>query len=401
MKKLISVLCMAGFATVFTAKADALEVAIDGVYYSLNKDLKTAVVTMPFGETGVYQIPLSEDGALEIPSSLTYQGEAFVVVGVRSLDFQNGLRHLVLPESVEEVSTINGCPLLGKLEMKGVKRFTPSSINDLPSLTEIFLCDHADIEIASQCFNRLGVEELVFPQGIHELEGRNFENCDNLLCLDMSALSKLNSGIGNNCQNLELLRLPTWLESEETTSSFNSLPKLQTIELPAEVGDDFRFCGCFEELPSLETIYAPSAKPIDVMRVSDWGDTPIPYVAGNDGESNIKLEYTNVGQEQIDTEGCVVYVPLGSVGAYRAHPSWSVFKNIVEYDFASGKAVASDGIADVTPAVIVDNGAITVAGGDPFEVYDMAGRRTASLGLSSGLYIVKTLSGRVAKVRVH
>lgn len=110
-------------------------------------------------------------------------------------------------------------------------------------------------------------------------------------------------------------------------------------------------------------------------------------------------EYANIGTDKVDAETCVVYVPQGCVEAYRAHPSWGVFKNIVEYDFASDAGIKMD--VDTGVSVSVNDGAIQVVPDCDFEVYDIAGKRCAASGLPSGVYVVKTSSGAVVKVCVR
>ena len=100
----------------------------------------------------------------------------------------------------------------------------------------------------------------------------------------------------------------------------------------------------------------------------------------------------------------VLYVPTGTVDAYRSVYPWSGFINIVERDYS--------GIADATaPEVVIKviDGAIVVEGGDMavsapvVEVYSAGGqcvyRGTDSSigGLGHGIYVVK-VGGTVQKV---
>ena len=100
----------------------------------------------------------------------------------------------------------------------------------------------------------------------------------------------------------------------------------------------------------------------------------------------------------------VLYVPTGTVDAYRSVYPWSGFINIVERDYS--------GIADATaPEVVIKviDGAISIEGGDGtasapvVEVYSAGGvcvwRGTDSSigGLTHGVYVVK-VDGTVQKV---
>ena len=101
-------------------------------------------------------------------------------------------------------------------------------------------------------------------------------------------------------------------------------------------------------------------------------------------------------------ENAVLYIPKGSLEAYRTADTWRKFANIVEYFNADG------GVADVAGegvSVTVSDGNITINGvGDDavVEVYNIAGQRVYSgavkpVALDKGLYIVR-VAGRTFKV---
>ena len=78
--------------------------------------------------------------------------------------------------------------------------------------------------------------------------------------------------------------------------------------------------------------------------------------------------------EGVDKETCILYVPQGSVNAYKAAPGWKDFKNIL--------AIGTTGIYG-----------IVVANGEAFDVFSISGQKvkskTTSLdGLPRGIYIV-------------
>ena len=101
-------------------------------------------------------------------------------------------------------------------------------------------------------------------------------------------------------------------------------------------------------------------------------------------------------------ENAVLYIPKGSLEAYRTADTWRKFANIVEYFNADG------GVADVAGegvSVTVSDGNITINGvGDDavVEVYNIAGQRVYSgavkpVALDRGLYIVR-VAGSTFKV---
>ena len=77
--------------------------------------------------------------------------------------------------------------------------------------------------------------------------------------------------------------------------------------------------------------------------------------------------------EGVNKETCILFVPEGSLNAYKAAEGWNEFKNIMEYNFSAIHAIAIDGQA--------------------CDIYDLNGRKvranaTTLEGLSKGMYIV-------------
>ena len=79
--------------------------------------------------------------------------------------------------------------------------------------------------------------------------------------------------------------------------------------------------------------------------------------------------------EGVDKKTCILYVPSGSVDAYKAAPVWGDFENILPI-----------GTTAINGVIVSDND-------KPFDVYNMLGRKvkenaTTLKGLPSGIYIV-------------
>ena len=79
--------------------------------------------------------------------------------------------------------------------------------------------------------------------------------------------------------------------------------------------------------------------------------------------------------EGVDKETCILYVPEGSVDAYKAASEWKDFKNILP--------IGTTGIQG-----------IVVSNGEPFDVFTISGVKVKSKvtsldGLPRGIYIIK------------
>ena len=96
MKKLFVLLFSLILSVVFSTSASAYDVKIDGIYYNLNSEGKTAEVTSG-GEK--YR------GKVVIPSSITVEGQEYPVTSIGRWAFQycSGLTSVTIPNSVTSI----------------------------------------------------------------------------------------------------------------------------------------------------------------------------------------------------------------------------------------------------------------------------------------------------------
>ena len=96
MKKLFVFLFSLILSVVFSTSASAYDVKIDGIYYNLNSEGKTAEVTSG-GEK--YR------GKVVIPSSITVEGQEYPVTSIGRWAFQycSGLTSVTIPNSVTSI----------------------------------------------------------------------------------------------------------------------------------------------------------------------------------------------------------------------------------------------------------------------------------------------------------
>ena len=72
--------------------------------------------------------------------------------------------------------------------------------------------------------------------------------------------------------------------------------------------------------------------------------------------------------EGVNKETCILFVPEGSLNAYKAAEGWNEFKNIIEYNFSAIHAITVDGKSS--------------------NIYDLQGRKVTDSQLSRGIYIM-------------
>ena len=199
-----------------------------------------------------------------------------------------------------------------------------------------------------------------------------FYECSSLTSISMPSVTTIGGYAFYNCNALTSVSMPS-----ATTIGYGAFYycfALTSIDIPASVSmiDDYAFAIC----SSLTSVYC------------HWEDP---------------LECDPNFYETV-LENAILYVPKGTIDAYRSVSPWSGFVNIVERDYS--------GIADATaPEVVIKviDGAIVIEGGDMavsapvVEVYSAGGvcvyRGTDSSigGLGRGVYVVK-VGGTVQKV---
>ena len=97
MKKLFVFLFSLILSVVFSTSALAYDVKIDGLYYNLNSEGKTAEVTVNWNDR--------YSGEVVIPSSITVEGKEYTVtsIGYRAFSDCSRLTSVTIPNSVTSI----------------------------------------------------------------------------------------------------------------------------------------------------------------------------------------------------------------------------------------------------------------------------------------------------------
>lgn len=402
--KTLYAVIMAAVIASLAASAQQADFIVDGIYYKMSDDRETVSVVNP--DPGKYQFPLV-DGVLTIPSHITYEDIDYEVTGITNVTGQKDMAKLICPATCSFVSTISDCPQLQSIDLGGTT--SAKDIGYLVSLKE--LNAQMDEPLFIERFSGLAIEEFVTPRLV--FERLSFRDWDELRYLDLSLTEHFGPQVLYNFPKLETLILPRHVTYHIAYCLYN-LPSLQSLTMPQVIDEGVAIIDALNDCSNLTTIYCPSAIPPEVKTLTNpedfewpaaYGNTPTATpLADNPGEGNDRPEekyaYVNVGGENLDTDGCTVYVPQGCVEVYKAHHSWSMFKNIREYDFSSREVITADG-SDVKPTVRVVDGSIVVDGNDGFAVYDNMGRIARHDNLTAGVYVVKPDGGDAVKVVIR
>ena len=149
--------------------------------------------------------------------------------------------------------------------------------------------------------------------------------------------------------------------TEISEGAFQNNTNLTEVKIPASITSigPKAFAGC----KNLQEITINIIVPINIAVISARAVT--------------RTESSNPVFEGVDMDKCILYVPEGSVDAYKEAPVWSDFKNIVA-------------IGSITTGIK----GIEMTEGETFDVFNLNGQKVKSQatsleGLQNGIYVVK------------
>ena len=325
------------------ATASAYDFEVDGIHYRvLSEDDRTVEVT---NVTDEYK------GDIVIPEEVIYDSKVYSVTTIDNYAF-------------------HFCDDLTSVSMPSVTTIDNYAFQYCSALTSVSMPSVTTIGYSA--FRYCNLLKSVSMPSVTTIDNSAFSFCSALTSVYMPSVTTIGGYVFNDCSALTSVYMPS--VTTIGSSAFKSCESLISVDIPASVtmiGEEaFVSCG------GLTSVYCHWGKPL---------------------ECNPGFGY-NV------YENATLYVPTGTIDAYRSVYPWSEFINIEEGNYS--------GIADSPQlglSVKVIDGVITVEGGDgtvsmpTVEVYSAGGqcvyRGTDSSigGLGHGIYVVK-VGGTVQKV---
>lgn len=268
-----------------------------------------------------------------------------------------------------ELATVNKLTIVGSMNATDL-----SKIRSMPALYMLDM-EKATIQnntISSNAFSGMkSLLSITFPSTITSIGTRAFENCSGLIYITFTSdNTSIESNAFVNCSGLMMVTLPTSITtikssvfydcsrlfkinipSSVTTIEGNAFAKctgFTSINLPNSITSigEYAFAGCYGlrsfTIPPLVKII-PGALFIDCYSLESVHLPPSLTTIGSGVFSNcrkLKAIYNYqatpivlTAYEIIDfsyVNTCVLYVPAGSLNAYRQAPVWNYFTNIRE-----------------------------------------------------------------------
>lgn len=437
-KVALAVVCWAVVA------AQAVAQMVGGVNYKIvSKTDKTAEVTWlvgddddPFADDPVYT------GEVVIPEKVKIASVDYTVVGVGKMAFADAnLKKLTLPSTIkyaawgsfwgailpdkfvipESIDSIGENAFWGTnittLDLSNVKSLQADAFNECKSLEKVVIGSKLD-SIPYDCFascvalkditfpptlKRIGrfafmecnsLDSIMIPEGVEALEGYCFGKCEGAVkAVIPESVVEFGDGVLGACTKLTDVKLPSHLTvlPEFTFGYCASLQEYEVGDKVEKLGNEaFKYCL------GLKSITLPAC--LKEIGTDAFLKTPVLRTVV------VKAQVPPTGAVFADTtylEG-TLFVPAGTLDAYKAADGWSKFKNIQEMEptgitnayaaevkvVAVGGGVNVEAATDAPVAVYAVNGTQEYAGKAGFIALDR-GMHIVVIGKKAFKVVVK------------
>ena len=191
--------------------ASAYDALVDGIYYNLNSEEKTAEVTYRNNDYNSYS------GSYDIPKTITYDGVEYSVTSIGGGAFQGcyNLTSVTIPNSVTKI---------GGMAFYNCNNLT---IMDIPNSVT---------RIGGNAFeNCKALNSVTIPNSVTSIGNNAFKGCTRLTSLTIpNSVTEIGGGVFCQCSSLTSVTLPNSMTSIGN-SFFQSCTSLTSITIPKSV----------------------------------------------------------------------------------------------------------------------------------------------------------------------
>ena len=271
-----------------TAMAFAYDVKIDRIYYNLDTENRTAIVT---SDDNLYY---SYSGNIIIPSSISYKNETYSVTSIGAMAFYrcSEVTSITIPNSVTSIGYYafqgtswlknlpDGCVYAGSclyeykgkmpenthIDIKeGTTQICPHAFEDCESLTSITI-PNSVTSIGYYAFNGCsGLTSVTIGNSVTSIETSAFEGCSSLSSVTIgNSVTSIGENAFRNCSSLSSISIPNSVTSigNHAFQSCSSLTSITISEGVTKIGlETFKDCKSLKsiEIPNSVTIIGSSA----------------------------------------------------------------------------------------------------------------------------------------------
>lgn len=160
------------------------KIQIGEIYYRLNEDYKTAIVT-----SSITKLTLAESqsyyGTIKIPSAIYYEGDIYNVVEIdyRAFEYSH-ISEVIIPNSITQIGdyAFNGCRELETVVLpEKLRRIERETFGGCRSLVSIQIGDNVQYIGESAFRNCCKIETLYIPKTVKKIEYNAFYGVNNIV----------------------------------------------------------------------------------------------------------------------------------------------------------------------------------------------------------------------------
>ena len=278
-------------------------------------------LSLPDGMTSIGSYAFQYCESLE---EIPFQSEV-TSIGSGAFEGCTGLTSVTIPDKVTEIYkyTFNGCTGLTSVTIpEGVTYIGPYAFNGCTGLTSITIPEGVTC-IRERIFKDCSkLTSIIIPDGVTSIEDAAFYGCSSLTSVIVpSTVTSIGKNAFGGCSKLTSIIIPDGVTSIEI-AAFEDCSSLTSVIVPSAVTSIGRlaFAGC----SSLTEIIV---KP-DIPPTGEWH----------------MLHGTN---------NCPIYVPAGSVDAYKSAEIWNEYADRIQCD--PSQAVHLEGVS-LSPTLAMAKG---------------------------------------------
>jgi len=206
-------------------------VDIDGIWYELDPDLKTAVVSpMPSG---------NYSGDIIIPEIVKYNGAEYIVtcIGYRAFFRCSEMTSIVLPNSVTRIvnNAFYGCQGITSITIpSNIENIEQNTFNNCTHLTSVSLPDGLKYIGSSAFRNCKELASIDIPSNTTTIDASAFEFCISLTSITIpKSVSKISLSPFYGCSNISSIKVESDNPYYDSRNDCNAIIETSTNELIA------------------------------------------------------------------------------------------------------------------------------------------------------------------------